>query len=146
MFETCHPLNRGESVKANTLSYRDSLGIVVQLDKRSQGDANRDFMNMISWQSDQGSVNNRTCFGINSSNVSKINVGVGFTISGKMKNEENFVLVGDHAKISAEANPKSIEGDSSLNRWGFKARTVPIFGYESSILVSSNSSDMTDVN
>jgi hypothetical protein len=139
IFETCHPLNRGENVKANTLSHPEAMGIVVQLDKRCQSDPNRDFMTMFSWDNDQVPIGNRVD-NISSSSVQKVNIGIAFRTSGKMSNEEIFMLLGNHAKLQFEANPKSTERIETLKRWGYRARTIPIYGYESSIYIAGDSS------
>ena len=137
IFETCHPLNRGENVKANTLSHPDAIGIVVQLDKRCQSDPGKDILSAYSWDADQIPVGQRVEQNLNTNSIQKVNIGIGFRASGSMNNEEILLLVGDHAKLHFEANNKSLDSDKSFKRWGYRARTMPLYGYESSLLVAN---------
>jgi hypothetical protein len=59
IFETCHPLNRGENVRFNSLNYPHALGVLVQLDKRCSSDQNRDFLSICSWDSDNNHFGSR---------------------------------------------------------------------------------------
>lgn len=145
-FETSHPLNRGETAKTNVMSFPDALGVVVQLDKRCQSDSGKDFLQMYSWDSTQGPTPARSELNINSSSSSKLYMGIGFRVSGKLKGEDSFLLLGDSAKLVFEANPKCLDNDQSLKRWGYKMRSLPIYSYESTLLTSSEAKNSTPNN
>lgn len=136
IFETCHPLNRGENAKTNIMNFPDALGVLVQLDKRCHSDSGKDFLQMYSWDSTQGPTPARSELNINSSSSGKLYIGIGFRVSGKLKNEDSFILLGDSAKLVFEANPKCLDNDQSLKRWGYKMRSLPIYSYESTLLTS----------
>ena len=133
IFETSHPINRGETVKANTLSYPDAIAVVVQLDKRCHSDNGKDFFILHSWDLDQGNLGGREELNINASSTHKVNIGVAYKVTGAMKHDEVFVMVGGNAKLQFEANQKALEFDQSLKKWGYRARSMPLYGYESSI-------------
>lgn len=139
IFETCHPLNRGETAKTNVLNFPDALGVVVQLDKRCHSDSGKDFLLMHSWDSSQGPTPARSELNINSGSSGRLYIGIGFRVSGKLKNEESFILLGDSAKLVFEANPKCLDNDQSLKRWGYRMRSLPIYSYESTLLATSES-------
>lgn len=137
IFETCHPLNRGESAKTNHMSFPDALGVIVQLDKRCQSDSGKDFLAIHSWNNSEGPSPNRVEVNINASSPNRLNIGIGFRVSGKMKNEDTFLLLGDSAKMTFDANPKSMDGDQSFKRWGYRMRSLPMYSYETTLQMTS---------
>jgi hypothetical protein len=74
-----------------------------------------------------------------------MNIGVAYKVTGRVKNEEVFVMVGENVKIHFEASPKSLDNNQSLKKWGYRARSFPLYGYDSSLTTQSDCSGSVPV-